>query len=952
MSRVFISYSHKDEEWKDRLVSHLGVLEKENQLSVWTDRKIQGGEDWYPEIEKAIGMAQVAILMISANFLTSDFILKEEIPRLLKKRREGGMKILPLIMKPCVWNEVKWLSSIQVRPLDGRALSGGTEFQIDTDLTSFAKEVNDILKDVHEQTEENEIINYFPKSKIDLAKLPDTNATLFGRESEMRKLDAAWENPQTRIISLIAWGGVGKSALTNAWLNEMSLQNFKDAEQIYGWSFYSQGTKEDTQVSADQFLNDALRWFGYVGELPRSQFEKGRLLAVQIAKKKTLLILDGLEPLQYPPGEMYGRLKDQAMIALLKGLRHSMNGLCIITSRVKPTDLKSTEGRMTRTHELENLGDDAGMLLLKSYQLKGPEGELKKTSREFKGHALALNLLGSYLKTVHDGDIRKRDLIPALMEEEKNGGHARRVMESYERWFEEGNRPELDILYLLGLFDRPVSKEAIDMLKSQPAIQGLTSRLTVLSFQKWRMSLQNLRDLRLIAKKEDNIENLDCHPLIREHFGEKLQEHNPDAWKEAHSRLYEYYKNIPEKELPNTLEEMEPLFAAVRHGCLAGRYQEAMKDVYYDRIRRKNKHYILNNLGAFGTDFACLSAFFESPWEKPIAGFSDTNKAVLLSWAGFALRALGRLSEAVRPMNTCLKIAISNEEWKSAAVRANNLSELLLIMGDVQAAKEYANQSVAFVDLSGDDFQMQVKRASLAGIYFQAGNFNEAESLFREAENMNKKKLDQYPFLYSFPGFLYCDFLIYCKRFSEVLKRSESTLEIAKRNNWLTDIALDKISIGRALMFQSLQNKSDDINKALDYLNQAVEGLRNAGHQDDMPRGLYARTCLSRHQHNFLAAWTDLDEAREIVEYGRMKLYRVDYYLEACRVINAQLKRDGPLSGKYEIIENGEVLNLSRTEIEEKFKLFFNEAEYLISQCGYHLRDGELEELRELSKSL
>ena len=64
---VFISYSHKDEEWKDRLVTHLGVLEKEGLLDLWDDRKIEVGDDWRPEIEKAIERADIAILLISAN---------------------------------------------------------------------------------------------------------------------------------------------------------------------------------------------------------------------------------------------------------------------------------------------------------------------------------------------------------------------------------------------------------------------------------------------------------------------------------------------------------------------------------------------------------------------------------------------------------------------------------------------------------------------------------------------------------------------------------------------------------------------------------------------------------------------------------------------------------------------------------------------------------------------
>ena len=99
---VFISYSHKDEKWKNRLVTHLGVLEKEGLLDLWDDRKIESGDDWRPEIEKAINKAAVAILMISANFLTSNFILDVEVPKLIARREKEGLRVIPLIVVNCI----------------------------------------------------------------------------------------------------------------------------------------------------------------------------------------------------------------------------------------------------------------------------------------------------------------------------------------------------------------------------------------------------------------------------------------------------------------------------------------------------------------------------------------------------------------------------------------------------------------------------------------------------------------------------------------------------------------------------------------------------------------------------------------------------------------------------------------------------------------------------------
>ena len=88
---VFISYSHRDEIWKDRLLTQLGVLQQQSILALWHDRRIGAGADWYQEICQAMEAADVAVLLISADFLTSPFILQEEVARLTTWRQQEGL---------------------------------------------------------------------------------------------------------------------------------------------------------------------------------------------------------------------------------------------------------------------------------------------------------------------------------------------------------------------------------------------------------------------------------------------------------------------------------------------------------------------------------------------------------------------------------------------------------------------------------------------------------------------------------------------------------------------------------------------------------------------------------------------------------------------------------------------------------------------------------------------
>ena len=104
----------------------------------------------------------------------------------------------------------------------------------------------------------------------------------------------------------------------------------------------------------------------------------------------------------------------------------------------------------------------------------------------------------------------------------RQGAHARKVMESYQTWFGEG--PELSVLRMLGLFDRPADEKALEALLKPPVIHGLTESLTYLSPADWRTILARLRRAKLPAGEDPhNPGHLDTHPLVREHFGEQLQ---------------------------------------------------------------------------------------------------------------------------------------------------------------------------------------------------------------------------------------------------------------------------------------------------------------------------------------------------------------------------------------------------------------------------------------------
>src|SRR5262249_18077432 len=243
--------------------------------------------------------------------------------------------------------------------------------------------------------------------RISTARLPITGSDVFGREEDIAFLDDAWANPHVNVVTIAAWAGVGKSTLVNNWLRGMATDHYRSAEFVFSWSFYRQGTSGGTS-SADEFIDAALTWFGDPDPRIGAAWEKGERLAKLVAHRRTLLVLDGLEPLQNPPGPQEGRLREPSLQAFLRELADFNRGLCVITTRLPVADIAAHEGTSVLRRELEQLSSDAGARLLRALGVKGHEPELLNASDEFSGHCLALTLLGSYLTDAYSGDIRRR----------------------------------------------------------------------------------------------------------------------------------------------------------------------------------------------------------------------------------------------------------------------------------------------------------------------------------------------------------------------------------------------------------------------------------------------------------------------------------------------------------------------------------------------------------------
>jgi tetratricopeptide (TPR) repeat protein len=995
---IFISYSHRRNgpAWKAALIDHLAVLSNQHLVEAWDDEQIPGGWRWESEIELAIHTARLAVILLTKEALESEFILERELAPLSRREKEESLVVIPILCEPCAWHEHSWLKQVQIRPFEAKPLSSLDKVDTGSTLRRLASE---IAKELGRAARGRIAKSDPPGSAIRLYldKLPLARRTgqreekLIGREQELALLDLAFAQPQTAIVSLVAWGGVGKSMLVRHWLQRLERGGWPGARRVYAWSFYSQGTEEDRQASEDTFLADALAWFGVECRPTLSPWEKGRLLADAIVSEPTLLILDGIEPLQYPPGPMGGQLRAPGVQSLLKQLARKASspehrGLCLVTTRESLSDLADFQrhphaawGSALRV-DLGNLTDEAGAALLHqaganragAAETKPDDKELFTASRDVDGHALTLTLLGRFLARAHGGDIRRRDLVKfAEADRTEQGGTTFKMLAAFENWFarsgEFGAR-QLAVLRILGLFDRPADAGCIGALRKPPVIAELTDPLftkrieavpgqaTVypLVEEDWNTATSFLADFGLLVNhaNADSAERLlDCHPLVREHFCKCLKTKFPNAWHDSNLRLYEYLRDHTE-DRPMTLVGLQPLFQAITHGCRAGAALEARTKVFRDRIQRRNDYFATKQLGAFGDELNALACFFTKPWDQVTSDLPIQEQWLVQNQAAQRLRACGRLGDAVLVMRhsseqckarlPSVKDAAEMRWWIiEGAVSYSNLVEVELLLGRIQRAIMIGIEGLKYA-VAGRDGGRNIDRynkdivsyCDVGQALFYAGDHEKADEAFQMA-NLSSLYAPMEGFRYSERLLAHVDATGW--QLALGIKPANAALKIAK------DAALRVETRSRQTQHAVAIAKQGPLADAVEHLT--------------LGRTLF-----------YAAMWGKSDNESTACEIeAAVQGFRqagVVEHLPHGLLTRAWLRfRNGDAEGAradldeaWDIAERGP-MRLHQTDIHlYRARLFFQEqtypwksaphdlaaAEKLINECGYHRRDEEL----------
>ncbi len=676
-----------------------------------------------------------------------------------------------------------------------------------------------------------------------------------GREEILKTITEWYKNPEVRIGGLIGWGGVGKSALVRKWYDELGANKIQP-DGIFWWGFYRNAFLE-------QFLNALLRYVSGGQIEPDSikgTWEKVDRIKEYIGRGTYLIVLDGLEEMQKGQisGEEFGCMEHRECSDMLRFLADTKgDGLCLVTTRYPLTDIRNYEGKVYRKEEIERLSIEDGRALFEKVGVKGRREEIDLVIEEYDGHALSLTLLSRYLVEDFGGDVTKAKEIPPFHSDKEAGGKAHRILLWYAKQLTEEQRAFMKIF---ALFRRAVREEDFEGVFRAEMETEMNKALRAMTQFAFKRMVNNLFERRLISRDQDD--NYATHPLIKNYFESIFEEEDK---KLCHKGIYEYIGGYaPER--PETLEEMQPLFEQVYHGCAAGLYDEVIDDVYWEKVHKQGEHFLQHKLGAWETDLSLVKTFFPKGDLSQIPLVTKkSDQSWLLNSAGLGLLSTGRPKEAEEPFLIGVKMNVKAKDWKNASAGYENLADLQFRIGEINAGLESAKKDLEMAEKARSDEDIMTSKGFLGWGLYLLGKSEEAEKNFKKADELSSKIEGSR--LHCNIGVFYTDFLISIEKIDGAFELTGQNLGICQRNSWPDDISRCHRCLG------AIERMKGDYKEAESRLQKALEIARKVGMPALEIEALLERGRLRLDMEEYEDAIRDAGQVLKICERTGFRFY-------------------------------------------------------------------------------
>ncbi len=709
---IFISYSHLDEDpWKEYVVRHLKVAEKQGRLKTWDDRRIEGGSGWRAEIRTALEECDVAILLVSFNSLTSDFILDDEVTEMLRLRASKGLTIYPILIRDCNWQAADWLREMNLRPKDGKPLWSFEDSARDTEMARICQEIEQIL-DAKNGGGGGIQNSTLPKFNVPHRRNPNFT----GREEILDQLSERLQSgePAALVQAIAGLGGVGKTQIAAEYA-----YRHQDTYEVVWWV----RSEEPTTLAKD--YADLAKAIDH----PAKNLEDQKVVVDAVRRWLNehdgwLLVFDNAEDRK----------------SIKPYLPPNGRGHVIITSRNQLWD------GLAKHLPIDNMEPDEAVDLLINDRSVDAE-KAHELAKELGRLPLALAQAKAYMDETRASVSSYLDLFKEHQAELLKLGelidYDSSVATTWEISFEAATKQKpaaADLMNVCAFLAAGAIPETLFLVDDEEVPDALADLCrNELDF---RNSIAALRRYSLIEAEKDT---LSFHRLVQAVARDRLSKPEQDYW-------WTTAISLTNNALPNDGDDARRWLAYQRllPHALSVTKDERSEELHPEAVGRMLDH--IGNYSRARANFADAEHHLNRARgiREKTFGKDHADVAETLNNLGWLLSDQGRYRDAEQMIKSALEIRETTlgSEHPDTVMSLNNLALLYHSQGRYPKAEPLFLRALEIRKKTLGDEHPDTARSlnNLAGLYEALGHYQEAEPLFLRALGIRKKKLgDEHP---------------------------------------------------------------------------------------------------------------------------------------------------------------------------------------------------------------
>lgn len=728
---VFYSYAHEDEKLRDELKKHLSNLKRQGVITDWYDRDISAGREWDDEIKQHLNSAKVILLLISPDFMDSDYINDVEVERTMERHESGDARVIPVILRPVDWEGAPF-SKLQALPTD--ALPVTSWENRDEAFLSVAKAIRKALGDPAKGS----------KTAVSArANIPRPPVVGFvaRRDSEDRdiveRLKEELAPQKNQLVALSGPGGVGKTTLA------------VEATRALGESFGHHivwTSALGREFAFSTLLDEVATQLGRADLRPLAPEAKAEQVAAVIASAPSLIILDNFETMKLAEQTLcVAFLLNRAMCPALITTRQRIASARNITIPVmSPEEADDFIKRL-----IEQAGDSSAFEQL----------DRKRIMEASDRNPLVMQWIMGQIDLAQDANTILDDLAQGI------GDAAQRVFDrsfGLEQLGDDGRA----ILLALSLFAPDASRPALaevagfggDLRRANEAVRRLASLYLVKTASGGqRLTVAGLtRELARARLSKDESAMEFCGRFVG-YFVEYAKAHAQPTPEDYEALEEEKNNLLGAMDVAFQLKDWNPvksIGAVLPVGMLNvhGYWDEAIHrgQQALEAAGNSNHEYhvgaFANNLGALFAqrgDYSVAKEYYEKAAEIARRLDAKQGLAATLDQLGRLAQDQGEVDEARRFYNESLQICEQLKSQSGIAHTLSGLGRLAQDQGELEDARRLYDKSLEIKKELGDQRGIANTLHQLAILAQDKGELEEARLLYSQSLEINEKFTDQ-----------------------------------------------------------------------------------------------------------------------------------------------------------------------------------------------------------------